>query len=230
MKKKFNILCGTMVAVIILYVAGSFAYTGVLTYKIAMNAMSQSKENREEMKKNMEIFDNRKYTMCALTMIPTDILTGEKESTIENTVTGEQTPIIPVKSMVFVKGADTSSMKNGVISTLGVICTVAYILFLYYLVCFIRNIRRDKIFEWDNVKMLRGMGISITVAFAIKVALEWIMYASASSIFSPKGYMLDWFSGVSENILLFGLGIALLIMGEVFARGLQMHEEQELTI
>lgn len=230
MKKKFNILCMAMVAVIILYVAGSFAYTGIVTYKIASNAMSQSEENKAELKKNMEVFDNQKYTMCAITMIPTDILMDEKETTIENTITGEQTRMMPIKCLAFVKGADTFAKKNMVISIAGLISTVAYIFFLYCLVCFIRNIRRDKIFEWTNVNMLRGMGISITVAFIVAVAIDWIQYAAVSSLFSPKGYMVDWFSGVSENILLLGLGIALMIMGEVFARGLQMREEQELTI
>lgn len=230
MRKKFNILCFSMVAVIILYFAGTFAYSGIVTYKIATNAMSLSKENAAEKKKNLEIFDNSKYTMCALTMVPTDVLTGEKESTMENTVTGEQTTIMPVKSLVFVKGADTFTMKNTVMSVMGLTGAIAYIFFLYYLVRFIINIRRDKIFEWNNVRMLRGMGISVTVAFVIEVASQWMQYAMALSIFSPKGYMVDWFSGVSGNILLLGLGIALLIIAEVFARGLQMREEQELTI
>ena len=222
MRKKFNILCFSMVAVIILYFAGTFAYSGIVTYKIATNAMSLSKENAAEIKKNLEIFDNSKYTMCALTMVPTDVLTGEKESTMENTVTGEQTTIMPVKSLVFVKGADTFTMKNTVMSVMGLTGAIAYIFFI--------NIRRDKIFEWNNVRMLRGMGISVTVAFVIEVASQWMQYAMALSIFSPKGYMVDWFSGVSGNILLLGLGIALLIIAEVFARGLQMREEQELTI
>lgn len=233
MKKKFNILCMSMVAVIILYFAGSFAYTGIVTYKIAANAITQSKEKTAEIEKNMEVFDNTKYTTCALTMVPTDVLTSEKETTIENTITGEQTTIMPIKSLVFVKGADKYQTRSSVLSIvglMGLIGVIAYIFFLYFLFKFIRNIRHDEIFEWKNVRMLRGMGISITVAFIMVVAGEWVQYAVASGIFSPKGYMVDWFNGVSENILLLGLGIALLIIAEVFARGLQMREEQELTI
>lgn len=231
MKKKFNILCMSMVAVIILYVAGSIAYTGVITYKIASKMTSMSKEEMMEMKKNIEVFDNEKYSMCALTLIPNDFITGINETTIENTVTGEQTPIMPVKSVAFVKNTGSNSSLTDIITDVtGVICAAAYIFFICYLVRFIRNVRRNEIFEWKNVKMLRRMGISITVAFVMTVAANLAQYAAATSIFAPKGYMVDWFSGVSENILLLGIGIAAMIMGEVFARGLQMREEQELTI
>lgn len=229
MKKRFNILCVSMFAVIILYVTGGFAYTGVITYKMVSEMMSMSKEELAKSKKNIELFDKEKYTQHAVTMIPTNIF-AVKETTIENTITGEQTPVMPIKTLVFVKGTDKSMTTDIATTVTGVISITASIFFLCYLIRFIRNVRRNEIFEWKNVRMLRRMGLAIIVTFAMSVIAEWLQYAAASEVFSPKGYMTDWYSGISDHILLLGIGIAAIIIGEVFARGLQMREEQELTI
>lgn len=230
MKKKFNILCVTMFAVIILYVAGGVTYSGVIAYHMIKQAAGMTVTDKEKLKNNIEIFDNTKYTLCTVSMIPYNIF-GNKETTIENTLTGEQTQIMPVKSMIFVKGANkTSWATDTAMTATGLIVLVADIFFLCSLIMFIRNVRRHEIFEWKNVKLLRRMGTALIAIFILSVMTEWILCAVASGIFAPKGYLIDWFTPVSENILLLGTGIAAMIMGEVFSCGLQMREEQELTI
>lgn len=229
MKKSFNVLCATMFAVIVLYVAGSMTYVTTIIYKTATTAINMTAKDTAAIKTSLEIFDPDKYTSCAVTMVPDNFFEVPVNS-IENTLTGEQTPIMPVKVMAFIKGekeTKTSIAMAGIIGTIG---TAAYIFFLCYLIRFIRNVRRKEIFEWKNVKILKRMGLSIIVAFITTLIVNLTHYAMAASIFVPKGYSIEWFEIISDNILLLGIGIAAMIMGDVFACGLKMREEQELTI
>lgn len=186
MKKKFNILCVTMFAVIILYIAGGFTYSGVIAYHMIKQAAGMTVTDKEKLKNDIEIFDNTKYTLCTVSMIPYNIF-GNKETTIENTLTGEQTQIMPVKSMIFVKGANkTSWATDTAMTATGLIVLVADIFFLCSLIMFIRNVRRHEIFEWKNVKLLRRMGTALIAIFILSVMTEWILCAVASGIFAPK--------------------------------------------
>lgn len=229
MKKSFNVLCATMFAVIVLYVAGSMTYATTLVYKTVTTAINMTTKDTAAIKTSMEIFDPDKYTLCAVTMVPYNFF-DIPDNSIENTLTGEQTPIMPVKVMAFIKGEKENEATIAATGIIGTVGTAAYIFFLCYLIRFIRNVRRKEIFEWKNVKMLNRMGLSVIVAFITTLIVNLIHYAMAASLFAPKGYSIEWFDIISENILLLGIGIAAMMMGEVFACGLKMREEQELTI
>ena len=63
MKKKFNILCVTMFAVIILYIAGGFTYSGVIAYHMIKQAAGMTVTDKEKLKNDIEIFATTRKTL-----------------------------------------------------------------------------------------------------------------------------------------------------------------------
>ena len=82
---------------------------------------------------------------------------------------------------------------------------------------FILNVNRNEVFVWDNVLMLKLTGIGLLLAALI---------ASGHELFSGCS-----FTDVYDNyfgVLMFS--VFNLIVAEVFAVGLKLKEEQDLTI
>lgn len=100
---------------------------------------------------------------------------------------------------------------------LGVVCFYLIIRSLVSMVRFILNVNRDKVFVWNNVTLLRWAGWGMVIPNVIA-----IVYDLLNSVPVRQVYVEDSYS------ILFG--IFCLIMAEVFAIGLKLKEEQDLTI
>ena len=108
---------------------------------------------------------------------------------------------------------------------------LAFVATVWALVLFIRlivSINKSDIFSWRNVRRLRRLGILLLAAFGCALLQEWIKLQAVRQVLEIPGYELTLSDAVRGSTLL--LGLCALIVGEVFAIGLKMKEEQELTI
>ena len=125
----------------------------------------------------------------------------EKTGSVTNVRTGEQASIIPIISMV-----EAPTKENDTFHALNRIASfisvIAGIFCLLQFFYLIRNINRGDIFSWKNVKFLRKLQLN--------------------------GCEFSYTFAFSDATLI--LGFISLLVAEVFAIGLKMKEEQDLTI
>lgn len=91
----------------------------------------------------------------------------------------------------------------------------------------IRAINKSVIFEWSNVVKLRTIGVSMLISFALFALFAYLHTYSMAPI-EIQGYTVT-----GEDIWQFMWlipGLSVLLVAEIFAIGLRMKEEQELTI
>ena len=124
--------------------------------------------------------------------------------------------------------ADTSLsyMSFAILSTL-----ILLFVFPTLVICFwsvILNINKEKIFDRSNIRSLRIMGVCFCLlAFCLGIP-ELILEIQAKEIIDIEGYSIvsgEWFM---SSLWIYAL-ISFLI-AEVFAIGLRLKEEQDLTI
>lgn len=92
----------------------------------------------------------------------------------------------------------------------------------------IRNINKSYIFEWANVRQLKLLGYSLLITFAARLAFEYLNYANILDHVEIQYYKIDWSNLLQTTNLI--LGLASLLVAEIFAVGLRLKEEQDLTI
>lgn len=102
---------------------------------------------------------------------------------------------------------------------------------VWAIVLFVRliiSINKSDIFNWRNVRRLRRLGIALIVSFCCVTGGAYLDLVDVREVFSVSGYELSLSEMMSITNLV--LGLCSLIVGEVFAIGLKMKEEQDLTI
>ena len=92
----------------------------------------------------------------------------------------------------------------------------------------INAINHEVIFDWMNVRRLNRIGRNLLISFMLSQAYMITNYWEATRLFELEGYEHNFWCDFQPMTLIMGL-IALLV-GRIFAIGLQMKEEQELTI
>lgn len=80
----------------------------------------------------------------------------------------------------------------------------------------------------ENVRRLRRLGVLLIIGFVCTFLLAFLSFHNVEKVFSVPGYSLSMADMAHITSLV--LGISTLIVAEVFAIGLKMKEEQELTI
>lgn len=105
------------------------------------------------------------------------------------------------------------------------------ILYIWAIVLFLRliiSINKSDIFNWKNVRRLRRLGFALVAGFCCTFAAAYLALREVEEVFTLSNYDLNLSDAVSITTLV--LGLCSLIVGEVFAIGLKMKEEQDLTI
>ena len=113
----------------------------------------------------------------------------------------------------------------------GLASLVSTVAIVWALVLFIRlvvSVNRSDIFNWRNVRRLRRLGVLLIVGFVCVLLPEYLSLCSLREVFALESYDLILSDSVKVTNLL--LGLIALIVAEVFAIGLKMKEEQDLTI
>ena len=133
--------------------------------------------------------------------------------------------------MTFVTGADAfmegwnDGRNAGHANTWGslleffaeLIAIVAALVSFISFICFILNVNRNKVFVWENVNLLRLTACGLMILAVIAAGDE--LYTGCSFV-EVYDHFFDAFL----------FGVFNLIVAEVFAVGLKLQEEQELTI
>lgn len=93
---------------------------------------------------------------------------------------------------------------------------------------FLINVRECRVFTFDNVRLLHRLGWSLVCVWLFSFLFAYVDYRTISSLVDFENYELT-FNGVSSLLYLMA-GVFALLGAEIFNIGLQMKEEQDLTI
>lgn len=146
---------------------------------------------------------------------------------VYNAKTGRYVPAMYAELMVSVPREESTAMQAAG-SLLGLLKLAASIWAIVLFIRWVVAVNRADIFTWRNVRRLRLMGVLMLVSCAATWLMEYLTLHDLEQAFALPGYELSLAGTVSLSVLL--LGLCSLIVAEVFAIGLRMKEEQDLTI
>lgn len=114
----------------------------------------------------------------------------------------------------------------------GCLCGIALFACLVYSMRqarrFLTNVRKCRVFVFDNVRLLRRLGWALAVTWLFSFLFAYIDYRMISSLVDFENYRPS-FNGISSLLYLMA-GIFALLGAEIFNIGLKLQEEQDLTI
>lgn len=224
MKKRLNLLC-IIVMLALGYSLLESGYYFLAGLNMGVNA-AQSGAARHEMAYYQELAN-----MKPVTVMPNFFSTPSDGSffldSVYNVKTGKHVPAAYLQLIVSV---DTHGAKGDLPlnSALSFLLLILHLCAFYFFIRLIVSINRSDIFSWRNVRRLRLLGVMLVLAFGCALLRAYLTRKGIEETFGMNGYELSPLMMVQSTTLL--LGLCSLIVGEVFAIGLKMKEEQELTI
>ncbi|MEZ3532679.1 MAG: DUF2975 domain-containing protein [Muribaculaceae bacterium] len=157
--------------------------------------------------------------------IPT-MLAGSDTITIGNS---EHYPLTFTRATIHVPSEKWGESLSNVTILIYVACFVLFVLLMVQFIKFIININKGEIFVRRNVTLLRRFAwylLSIAIMKCIAGLIEDYMFSQLG--FTIPGYQLSTFWTIPWGSLL--MGLLAMLMAQIWSRGLEMKEEQELTI
>jgi len=216
MKKRLNLIClGIVLAVL---VSMSFLFsTFYYGFKAGIDAYEQGAAGVEKLD----------VTYKMIGTMPTDVITNETATAI-NEKDGSTVSILPFISMIGVPNEKADATDSIFLSLLDWMVMICCIYAIVQFVKMIRNIHRNIIFDWANVKRLRRLGLSLILCFCCSLVTFAINNHLVSQAISLKDCDFSIAFQFSDPTLL--IGFTSLLFAEIFAIGLKMKEENDLTI
>lgn len=225
MKTRLNIISFLILAVFI-YAAGYEIYLGTTDFRQGFregyNRSDRSFSNSGE---ELPSFNSLGETYYVKLLLDTE---GDMPvDSIYNSATGQFYPV-EYTGMKFYsqQKASFKSEISGIISSL-------FMLFIFPLLCIcfwkvISSVKRAEIFERSNVRRLRLIGLYLCMLALLIGIPKLIGEIEAKKILAIEGYSIisgEWFV---SSLWIYAL-ISFLV-AEIFAIGLRLKEEQDLTI
>ncbi|MDO4164317.1 MAG: DUF2975 domain-containing protein [Bacteroides sp.] len=226
MKKRLNLLC----AIVLLVLSFSVLQTGyysLMGAKIGFDAGYDAANADAAQSAKMQALANMQIVTVIPDVFGEDALNNMTRDSVFNVKSGKYVPAAHNMLYVYVNSGQGFKMRI----TMGVLSLLYLAFQIWALVLFIRlviSINRLSIFGWKNVRRLRLLGLMLIVAFGTQLLVAYINGQAVAEVFEMEGYLLRPFDAVRSLTLV--LGLCSLIVGEVFAIGLKMKEEQDLTI
>lgn len=216
MKKRLNLIClGIVLAVL---VSMSFLFsTFYYGFKAGIDAYKQGAAGVEKLD----------VTYKMIGTMPTDVITNETATAI-NEKDGSTVSILPFISMIGIPNEKADATDSIFLSLLDWMVMICCIYAIVQFVKMIRNIHRNIIFDWANVKRLRRLGLSLILCFCCSLVTFAINNHLVSQVISLKDCDFSIAFQFSDPTLL--IGFTALLFAEIFAIGLKMKEENDLTI
>ncbi len=218
MKRKINIIC----ILIFIFLATSITFNifdSVLGSLQTWDIMKGSQIEMAEL--NQE--DHDVFTVVRL---KPDKLTF-KPDTIFNQINHKT---IPFQHSEIIAQIDPSFSSTVMIPMLVIMLSMLALL-VSGLVCFIKliiEINHQNIFSWKNVGLLRKIGAIILLFFVLNLLLEYFNHIHLNQAFAFEGYTQAW--NYRIDLLQIVIGFVCFLFAEIFAMGLKIKEEQDLTI
>lgn len=216
MKKRLNLIClGIVLAVL---VSMSFLFsTFYYGFKAGIDAYEQGAAGVEKLD----------VTYKMIGTMPTDVITNETATAI-NEKDGSTVSILPFISMIGIPNEKADATDSIFLSLLDWMVMICCIYAIVQFVKMIRNIHRNIIFDWANVKRLRRLGLSLILCFCCSLVTFAINNHLVSQVISLKDCDFSIAFQFSDPTLL--IGFTSLLFAEIFAIGLRLKEENDLTI
>ena len=216
MKKRLNLIClGIVLAVL---VSMSFLFsTFYYGFKAGIDAYEQGAAGVEKLD----------VTYKMIGTMPTDVITSETATAI-NEKDGSTVSILPFISMIGIPNEKADATDSIFLSLLDWMVMICCIYAIVQFVKMIRNIHRNIIFDWANVKRLRRLGLSLILCFCCSLVTFAINNHLVSQVISLKDCDFSIAFQFSDPTLL--IGFTSLLFAEIFAIGLRLKEENDLTI
>ncbi len=230
MKKRLNILCAIILLVMGLMVVESSYYLLVGVKK----SIEMTREYSEQLATNPQEADRSEIDLIS-NMVPLHVIPHAYKGydkaqwltdSVYNAKTGSYVPVMYSELYVSVESG-TPAQHNGIVllSLLSLSLSVwAIVLFIKWVLA----VNRSDVFNWRNVRRLRLMGALLLLSTACLWLTSYWDVRIVSEVLSLEGY--DFYTGISVSFPTLLLGLCSLIVAEVFAIGLRMKEEQDLTI
>lgn len=216
MKRRLNVLC-LLVMLVFCYSVFESAYYYSNAFMDGARVGMKAVENKKQFV--------RTNNMKGISLFPDNF--ADFKDSVYNEVTGEYVPAIYSKLIVSVETPINLWIKFIILmcNFIGLFSTILSVVFFVQIII---AINKSSIFDWKNVRRLRWLGAVLILNFLCVALPGYISAYELSGVFSVPGYSLNISGLVSK--LTFVLGLVSLIVGEVFAIGLRMKEEQDLTI
>ena len=217
MKKKLNILCVIVMLVLGYSVIDAAYYVGT-GFKAGIELGTNKKL---AMAKKQELMH-----LQVISLMPKHMSNILSDS-IYNAKTGKYLPASYGQLAVSVDTHPSITVR--VMSALAGLTD--FITTVWAVVLFIRiiiAINKSDIFNWRNVRRIRRLGIMLIIGFGCTLFMALLTAYSVGKVFDSSNYSLYVTDMVKITSLV--LGITALIVAEVFAIGLKMKEDQDLTI
>ena len=221
MKKQLNLICVLIFFFVGLSLLPSIYLMGNAFVDGFSAGMSQAEKVHEQGVTNISA---EVLSPQALNLWPKSLAaTSDK---IFNQRDQEWYPASQIKTLVWVKSKELGiTQLGGLLTLISLIFIVKAIIQFYKL---INAINHEVIFDWLNVRRLNRIGRNLLISFVLTQAYVLMNYWASIRLFELEGYEHNIGCDFQSMTLIMGL-IALLV-GRIFAIGLQMKEEQELTI
>lgn len=214
MKRRLNFIT--------LLIAFAFGlYTSITLYRTFVESMTSGlstdrKENVEQESSGKQDNDN---LLLFLDLVP------ENQDSVYNEKSSSWIPAKIEKMSVEIKERE---MPLAVIVPVGIIGIACMILIM---VCFFKlviSVNKSVIFDRKNVKRLRYIGVGFLLIYLMNIGGGYYFLEMAKELVEVPGYkitpgeVLD-----AENLV---MGLVAFFIAEIFAIGIRLREEQELTI
>ncbi|MDM8257940.1 DUF2975 domain-containing protein [Phocaeicola barnesiae] len=216
MKKRLNLFCLCVIAAFLLSVSGNvqmIVRIFINGFEIGMKAAEEGGE--------MPVLPAYKQ----IHTMPTDLT--EVTGTVTNLKDGSQLAIKPLVSLVECPSMPTSSAALWE-AMAALVVIVGFIYTTVYFSKLIVQINRNIVFDWTNVKYLRRIGWGLIAIFFCAFVSVWITNYQLSQVVALKGTEFNLLLAFSDPTFI--LGFIALLAAEVFALGLRLKQENDLTI
>ena len=230
MKKRLNILCLLVLVVLGWSVieAGYYLVAGAsMGFRAGYAAAEADEQGNVQRLEQMQ----RMAHMNTVHVLP-DFVHNPLDNLMADSVYNEKSGAwVPASYLTLMVSVDTPSSASARALVQPLLALVVLGMGVWALVLFVRlvvAINRSDIFTWRNVRRLRLLGLALVLSYGCNLLSAWLTLCDVEAVFALQGYTLSLSDAVQRTTLV--LGISSLIVGEVFAIGLRMREEQELTI
>lgn len=227
-KTSINILCILIILLITGSVVSPMLYLGEMFLAGVKDGYEQKTAIDNGRLSENEAYHPYEYNMVDLNFKPemSTLMHSTDSITLNN---GDRFQIIQSRSVMVVPKDKWEGDFNWCLNILYLACLVLYVLLLVQFIRFIVNINRGNIFDSKNVTRLRRFAwylISISALKCIAGMIEDHMLSKLS--LQLKGYTLSAYWEIPWDTML--LGLLALLMAQVWSYGLQLKEDQSLTI
>ena len=142
--------------------------------------------------------------------------------------TGTWLPSRIIKTEIFTPAKNDNSFSVLWMTPVAVMSLTGYFMILFNFYLIIRAVNKSIIFAWINVKRLRRIGIGFLLSFFANVFAGMYLNNLKMNLFDVEDYNIVTSATFDGSSLMYGM--ITFLVAEIFAVGLRLKEEQDLTI